>query len=337
MLKAILVRLSGAVPVILLVSLVMFGLFRLAPGDAADMLVPPDASDAEVALARARWGLDRPVIEQYGRFLINAASLDFGTSYRYHEDVGKLIASRLPATLELALSAILIATLIAIPAGIVAALKRGRFLDGLVSVLAIAGVSAPTFWLGIMLVLVVSAQFNLLPSSGRLPYGTGLVPVTGFDLIDAALAGRFDLFRLALSHLVLPAVTLALNIMGIIARVTRGAVIEVAQEEFISTAVAKGLSRFRIVWRHILPNALIPIITIVGLELGTLISGSIIVEVVFAWPGLGSLLYEGITVRDVPLTMGVVVVYTCLFILLNLAIDLAYFVIDPRLRAGRAA
>ncbi len=337
MLRAILVRLAGAIPVLLLVSLVLFGLIRLAPGDAADMLMPPEASDADVALARAKWGLDEPVIEQYGHFIVNIAKLDFGISYRYRQRVTTLIGARLPATLELAAVAIVLAMLVAVPLGVLAALRRGRVVDGLVSIAAVAGVSAPTFWLGIILVLVFSAQLNWLPSTGRLAYGAGLVPVTGFNLIDAVIAGRPDLFLHALSYLVLPATTLALNIMGIIARVTRGTVIDVAQEEFVTTAVAKGLSRGYIVRRHVMPNALVPIITIVGLELGTLISGSIIVEVVFAWPGIGSLLYEAISVRDVPLILGVVVVYTVMFILLNLAIDVAYFLIDPRLRAGQAA
>jgi len=234
MLRAILVRLAGAVPVLLLVSLVLFGLIRLAPGDAADMLMPPEASDADVALARAKWGLDRPMIEQYGHFIVNLARLDFGISYRYRQRVTTLIGARLPATLELAAVAIIIAMLIAVPLGVLAALRRGRLVDGLVSIGAVAGVSAPTFWLGIMLVLIFSAWLNLLPSTGRLTYGAGLAPVTGFNLVDAVIAGQPDLFLQALSYLVLPATTLALNIMGIIARVTRGTVIDVAQEEFVT-------------------------------------------------------------------------------------------------------
>jgi peptide/nickel transport system permease protein len=301
------------------------------------MLVPPDASDAEVALARARWGLDKPVLEQYERFVVALARLDFGVSFRYREPVTRLIEQRLPATLELAAAAILLATLIALPLGVIAALRRGRFVDGLISVVSVAGISAPSFWLGIVLVLIFSGELHLLPSSGRLAYGADLTPVTGFDVIDALIARRLDLVLQALSYLVLPAVTLALNILGIITRITRGTVIDVAQEDFVVTAVAKGLRRSQILLRHVMPNALIPIVTIVGLELGTLISGSIIVEVVFAWPGLGSLLYEAISVRDMPLILGVVVTYTSLFILLNLAIDLAYFLIDPRLRAAQTA
>jgi peptide/nickel transport system permease protein len=336
MLRAIALRLAGVVPVLFLVTLVLFVLLRLAPGDAADLLVPEDASDAEVARVRERWGLDQPVLVQYWRFLASVVHLDFGRSYRYGEDVFHLILSRLPATLELALVALMLAALIAIPLGIVAALRKGTIVDGAVSVVAITGVSAPTFWLGILLVLFLSATLNLLPSSGRLPYGITVPHVTGLYLIDAILSGRFELLGVILRYITLPALTLAFSMVGIIARITRGAIIDVAQEEFITTAVAKGLTRGAIIRRHLLPNAAVPIITIIGLELGVLISGSIIVEVVFSWPGLGTLLYQAISVRDIPLTTGIVVSYTTLFIVINVVIDIVYFLVDPRIRASQA-
>jgi ABC-type dipeptide/oligopeptide/nickel transport system permease component len=336
MLRAIALRLAGAVPVLFLVTLVLFVLLRLAPGDAADLLVPDDASEAEVARIRERWGLDQPMLTQYWRFLANVVHLDFGRSYRYGSDVFELILSRLPATLELALVALTVAAALAIPLGVLAALRKGSATDGAVSVVAIAGVSTPTFWLGILLVLFLSAYLNLLPSAGRLPYGIVIPEVTGLYLIDAVLAGRFDLLGLIASYLALPALTLAFNMMGIIARITRSSIIDVAQEEFITTAVAKGLSRGRIIRGHLLPNAAVPIITIIGLELGVLISGSIIVEVVFSWPGLGTLLYQAISVRDIPLTTGIVVTYTTLFIGINVAIDIIYFLVDPRIRASQA-
>jgi peptide/nickel transport system permease protein len=185
--------------------------------------------------------------------------------------------------------------------------------------------------------LLLSAQFHLLPSSGRLPYGIDIPTRTGLLTVDALLAGRPDLLPEVFRYLALPALTLAFNAMGIIARITRGAIIDIAQEEFITTAVANGLTRWRIVRAHLLPNAMIPITTILGLELGVLISGTIIVEVVFSWPGLGTLLYQAISVRDIPLTTGIVVTYTMLFIALNLVIDIIYFALDPRLRAAQAA
>jgi peptide/nickel transport system permease protein len=337
MLRAIALRLAGVVPVLFLVTLVLFVLLRVAPGDAADLLVPEDATDEEVARIRERWGLDRPVLEQYWHFLINIVRLDFGRSYRYGQDVFQLIHDRLPATIELALVALAIAALIAIPLGILAALRKGSIIDGMVSVVAISGVSTPTFWLGILLVLFLSAELNLLPSAGRIPYGIEIPRVTGLNLVDAVLAGRFELLGLIASYIALPALTLAFNMVGIIARITRSAIIDVAQEEFITTAVAKGLTRGAIIRRHLLPNAAVPIVTILGLELGVLISGSIIVEVVFSWPGIGTLLYQAISVRDIPLTTGIVVTYTILFIVINVVIDVVYFLVDPRIRASQAA
>jgi ABC-type dipeptide/oligopeptide/nickel transport system permease component len=336
MIRAIALRLAGVLPVLFLVTLVLFVLLRLAPGDAADLLVPEDASEAEVTRIRERWGLDRPVLEQYGRFLVNVVRLDFGRSYRYGQDVFQLILERLPATIELALIALTIAALIAIPLGVLAALRKGSLVDGMVSVVAITGVSTPTFWLGILLVLLFSADLNLLPSSRRLPYGIVIPHVTGLYLLDAILAARFDLLGLIASYIALPALTLAFSMVGIIARITRSAIIDVAQEEFIVTAVAKGLTRGAIIRRHLLPNAAVPIVTIIGLELGVLISGSIIVEVVFSWPGLGTLLYQAISVRDIPLTTGIVVTYTTLFIAINVIIDVVYFLVDPRIRASQA-
>lgn len=337
MLRAIAYRLAGVIPVLLLVSFVLYGLLWLAPGDAASLLVPEDATPDEVALIRARWGLDRSIFEQYWSFLVNALHFDFGRSFRYSADVADVIASRLPATVELAVAALLVGSLIGVPAGIYAALRKGKLADNIVSVLAIAGVSTPTFWLGILLVLLLSVEMGLLPSSGRLPYGSGLKPVTGFNTIDALLAGNIPLLITVLSYLMLPALTLGFNMMGIITRVTRAAIIDVGQEEFITTAVAKGLSRRRIVRDHLLPNATIPITTIIGLELGGLISGSIIVEVVFSWPGIGFLLYQAISVRDMPLVTGVVVMYTFVFIIVNVLIDIVYFLVDPRVRAAEAA
>jgi ABC-type dipeptide/oligopeptide/nickel transport system permease component len=186
-------------------------------------------------------------------------------------------------------------------------------------------------------VLLFSAKLNLLPSGGRLPFGTPIAGGSGFYLFESLAHGDLATARLLLRHLTLPALTLAAGMVGIIARITRSAVIDVGQEDFIFTAVTKGLSRSQIVWRHLMPNAAIPISTIIGLELGALISGTIIVEVIFSWPGVGSLLYQAVTVRDTPLTTGVVIVYTALFIVLNVLIDLFYFVVDPRVRAAGGA
>ena len=334
MLNAFFLRIGGALPVLILVICAIFGLVHLAPGDAATLLAPDDAGPAEVARLRVLWGLDQPLPVQLWHFLVNVAHFDFGTSLRYQQPVMSLIAERLPATLELALVTMIIAVGIGVPLGLVAALNKGRIVDGIVSFVAILGVSAPSFWTGILLVLLFSAQLHLFPSGARFPLDTPLAPGTGFLIIDSIAQGRFDALRLVLLHLFLPAFTLALGMIGIIARITRSSVIDVGQEDFILTAVAKGRSRSAIVLRHIMPNAAIPISTIIGLELGVLISGTIIVEVVYSWPGVGTLLWQAVTVRDTPLSTGIVIIYTMMFIILNVLIDLFYFAVDPRVRAA---
>lgn len=335
MLNFIVSRVLGAIPVLLIVTMAIFGLLRLAPGDAADLLLPDDATDEQVEEMREAWGLDRPIWEQYGRFLGNLASFDLGESYRYRAPVFDLILDRLPATLELSFYALLVAILVSVPLGMIAALNKGKIIDALVSVFSISGVSAPSFWIGILLVLFLSGYMNLFPSSGRVPYGWPVPEVTGFVTLDALLAGAFDKFVEGLSYLALPALTLAFAMIGIISRITRSSVIDAGQEEHVFTAVAKGMTRRAIVRRHLMPNAAIPIITIIGLELGALISGSIIVEVVFSWPGIGTLLFQAISVRDMPLTTGIVASYTVFFILLNLMIDIVYTMFDPRLRSNK--
>ncbi len=300
------------------------------------MLAPDDASAEDMERLRQQWGLDQPIPVQFGYFLLNAIRLDFGVSFRYGEPVLDIILQRLPATIELALTALIFALLIAIPLGIITALRKGRLIDTLGSLLAVAGVSAPAFWIGILLVLFFSANLSLLPSSGRMPFGIDIPHTTGLLVVDSLIHGRFEALRLAVMHLILPAFTIAIGMVGIITRITRSAIIDVGQEEFVYTAVSKGLSRGQIVRDHLLPNAAIPITTIIGLELGVLISGSIIVEVVFSWPGLGQMLYQAVSVRDIPLVTGVVITYTTIFIFLNILVDILYVIIDPRLRSGRA-
>jgi len=335
MLRAIFYRILGAIPVLVLVAFGIFALLRLAPGDAASALAPEDASEADLQRLREQWGLDESLPVQFIHFLGNMIRLDFGISYRYNAPINGLIADRLPATLELAVIALLIATIVAVPLGIITALRKGSFADAFGSLLAVLGVSAPSFWVGILLVLLFSAHLNLLPSSGRLRLESPLAPGTGFFVIDSLIQGQFATLKQVIVQILLPALTLAFSMVGIITRITRSAVIDVGQEEFVTTAVAKGLTRQQIVRDHLLPNAAIPIVTIIGLELGVLISGSIIVEVVFSWPGLGSLLYQAVSVRDIPLTTGIVVTYTLLFILINIVVDLVYMLLDPRLRTGK--
>ena len=325
-------RVVGTVPVLLLITLLVFGLLQLAPGDPADILLPEEATHEDIAEARARWGLDQPFHEQYLSFLGSAVQGNFGESFRYKEPVTELLAQRFPATLELTFFATLLAVLIGVPLGVWAGARPNSWIDNVGSVFGFFGISMPSFWMGIMLILVVSGYFNLLPSAGRETYGIAGPTITGFYTIDSLIEGNWKGFFDALSYIVMPAATLGVNMLGILMRVTRSAILDVTHEEFVTTARAKGLSGRVVLWRHIVRNALITIITVVGLELGTLLSGSIIVETVFAWPGIGNLLINGLGTRDYPLITGVVLAYTVLFVTVNFLIDISYGAIDPRIR-----
>ncbi|ADO44149.1 ABC transporter permease [Ketogulonicigenium vulgare] len=327
-------RILGAIPVLIIVAAVVFLLMQLAPGDAVSMLISDQASEADKDRIRAAWGLDQPPAVQFISFLGKAMTGDFGMSFRFREPVMELVIARLPATIELALAATLVAIAVGIPLGVLAGARPDSIWDSIASTFSFAGISMPNFWIGIMLILLFAGQWHLLPSGGREPWGLDLTPITGFHLIDAALQGRGDAFVAALRHLALPAIVLGTNMMGIITQMTRAAVQEALHEDYVMTARAKGLSPTRILWRHAFRNALIGVVTVIGLEFGALLSGAMIVEAVFAWPGIGSLLVQGITGRDFPLIIGLVLVYTTIFILVNLLIDILYTVIDPRIRVS---
>lgn len=327
-------RLIGTLPVIVLISLCVFLLLQSAPGDPADILISDEATPQEVAEARQRWGLDQPVHVQYWRFLSSAMVGDFGRSIKYDEPVLSLIWQRFPATLELAFFATLLSILLGVPLGILASRRPNSWFDNVSSIGGFFGVSMPNFWLAIMLILIVSGYFNLLPSSGRHTFDVPGDPITGFLIIDSIIQRDWTALADAAKYLVLPAFVLGVNMTGLLMRMTRSAMLEVLSEDYIMTARAKGLSERVVVWGHALKNARITVITVVGLEFGAVISGSIIVETVFAWPGIGQLLLQGITARDYPLITGLVLVYTTLFIVVNLIVDFLYAAADPRIRLG---
>lgn len=325
-------RTAGTLPVLLLISLLVFMLLQAAPGDPASILLGDDGTKADLAEARQRWGLDEPAHVQYAKFIWNAVQGDLGRSFKYGEQVSRLILERLPATLELAIVSTIFAAAIAIPFGIWAGARPNSWIDNTVSIIGFFGISMPNFWMGIMLILVLSGMLGLLPTSGRETFGLGGPPITGFILLDSALRLDGRAFLDALAHMAMPAITLGTNMIGIILRVTRSAVIEIMHEDFVRTARAKGQRERLVLSVHVLRNALIVIITVVGLELGSLLSGSIIVETVFAWPGIGTLLIEGLSSRDYPLITGLVLVYTAMFVIINFMIDICYAAIDPRVR-----
>jgi peptide/nickel transport system permease protein len=332
MLNYIIRRVLGTIPVIILISLLVFMLVQAAPGDPADLLLSDEATPEDIAAARERWGLNQPVYVQYWKFLVAALQGDLGTSFRYADPVLLMIGDRLPATIELAIVAILIAVVIGVPLGVWAGARPNSWVDNVGSFFGFFGISMPSFWFGIMLILIVSGFLNLLPSAGRNTYGVADDPITGFYILDSLLYWNWKAVWDGISYIILPAIALGTNMLGILMRVTRSSVLEVMSDDFIRTARAKGLSEHTVLWRHTVRNALIPIITVVGLELGTLLSGSIIVETVFSWPGSGSLLIEALNSRDYPLITGTVLTYTFMFVIINLTIDILYAAIDPRIR-----
>jgi peptide/nickel transport system permease protein len=296
-------RLLQSLVVLFGVSFVVFAILFLT-GDPALVLLPPDASADDVRRFREAMGFNDPFLVQYGRFLKGALRGDFGQSVRHGEPAFDLVLERMPATFELAGAALLVALCLAIPAGIVSAVRRNTVVDYVSTVVALLGQSMPTFWLGIMLILVFSVQFNLLPSSGR---------------------GTFV-------HLILPAITLGLFTTARITRLTRSGMLEVLSQDYIRTARAKGVSGPPVVWKHALKNAAIPIVTIVGIELGTLLGGSVITETIFAWPGVGRLSVQAIYNRDYPVVQAAVFLLASTFVLVNLVVDVLYTYLDPRIR-----
>jgi peptide/nickel transport system permease protein len=312
--------------------LLVFILIHAAPGDPTLMLLGEETNAAAVAKAKEHWGLDRPLYIQYFKFIASAAAGEFGKSFKYGEPVASVIKTRLPATIELAFFSIIIATLLAIPLGVIAGSKPNSWMDNLGTSFGLFGISMPSFWLGIMLILLLAGILNILPTSGRSTYGVAGPEITGFYLLDSVIQKNWAAVWDGLTHVFMPALALGMNMLGILMRVTRSAVLEVMNEEYVTTARAKGLAEKNVIWRHVTSNALIPVVTVVGLELGTLLSGSIIVETVFAWPGSGSLLITALNARDYPLVTGLVMTYTVAFVAINLIIDGLYAVIDPRIR-----
>jgi ABC-type dipeptide/oligopeptide/nickel transport system permease component len=290
--------------VLLNVSLVVFVLVRIVPGDPARLMLGMEASEDAVQAARAQFGFDRPLYVQYAQFVGGALRGDLGQSVRFRRPVGDLLRESFPATLELALAATVIALLLAVPAGIYAAVHRDGVLDRLLMAGALIGQAMPIFWLGIMLITLFSVKLGWLPTSGR---GS-------------------------LAQLIMPSVTLSTYVMALLARLTRSNMLDVLREQYVRTARAKGLRETVIVHKHALMSAALPIVTVLGLQVGALLSGAVVTETVFNWPGIGTLALRAIQQRDYPVVQGVVLVSAALFVLINGMVDLAYRYLDPRVR-----
>jgi peptide/nickel transport system permease protein len=305
---------------------------HIAPGDPVTLLLGDDATPADIARTRQEWGLDRPLIVQYWEFLTRAVTGDFGKSLKFNESVTKLVGERLPATLELAFASLCVAITIAVPLGVYSAVKHNSLLDHAGMSIALIGVSLPNFWLGIILIYFLGGQLNLLPVAGRIEYGIEIKTITGLYIVDSALTGNFTAFWSALQHLLMPAFTLGSALAAIVTRISRSSVLEVMRQDYVTTARAKGLRETTVIWRHILRNALITIITILGLQLGALLSGSVITETVFSYPGIGDLLIQSISARDYKLTQVLILMFAITYFVVNLLVDLLYSWIDPRIK-----
>ncbi|MCL5076211.1 MAG: ABC transporter permease [Chloroflexi bacterium] len=302
--RFILRRLLITIPVLLGVATVVFLVLRVIPGDPAVIMAGDTARYEDIQLIRHKLGLDRPLYVQYLDYLWKASRGDLGFSLQTGRDVSWEILSRLPATLDLALASIALALGIGLPLGVYAAVKRRSWADRSVLLCSVLGISLPSFWVGLMLIIVFSVQLGFLPTGGK----------------DG------------LAHFILPSITLALIPLFIIARTMRSSMLEVLQRDYLRTARGKGLPEVLVIGRHALRNALIPVITIVGLNFGAMLSGAVIVETVFAWPGIGRLLIDSVNFRDFPMVQGITLVFATLFIMTNLLVDVAYAVIDPRIR-----
>lgn len=327
-------RLLVSLPTLFGVSLIAFALIRLVPGDPVEILIGERGASPEVIEEmRSNLGLDRPLIEQYFQFIGNALQGDFGTSVISKKPVWEEFTARFPATVELGLAGLFWAILFGIPLGIVAAVKRNSFLDYSLMGGSLVGYSMPIFWWGLILILIFSIQLGWTPVSGRISVMYDVPPVTGFLFIDAWLSEEaWEAFKSAFMHILLPAIALGTIPLAAIARMTRSSLLEVLREDYIRTAKAKGLSAKKVVVGHALRNALIPIITVIGLMVGSVLTGAILTETIFSWPGLGRWLVQSVTSRDYPVIQGGVLLISVVVLFVNLVVDVAYMWANPHMR-----
>jgi dipeptide transport system permease protein len=329
-------RVLLTLPIFLALIALTFFAIRLVPGDPIEVRRGERGISPErLAELRHQMGLDQPVWKQFGDYVWSVLHGDFGISIVTQEPVLKEFLTLFPATIELTVAAMLFAVVIGIPAGIVAGLRRGSAADYAVTAAAVTGNSMPIFWWGLLLILLFSVKLDLTPVSGRIDLLYDLQPTTGFMLVDSLLSGEEGAFRSVLSHLILPAIVLGTIPLAVIMRITRSAMLEVLNEDYVRTARAKGLSPLRVVGLHALRNALIPVITVIGLQVSTLIAGAVQTETVFSWPGIGKWLIESLSRRDYPALQGGVLLVSIVVVGMNLLIDLLYGLVNPRIRHGR--
>ena len=335
MIRLILARLAVLIPTFVGVSIIAFTFIHVLPGDPVQLL----AGERVIAPERHaqilhELGYDRPLYAQYFTYLGDLVTGDFGRSIVTKRPVLNDFLTRFPATIELSLVAVLIAVFLGVPAGIVAAVKRGSIFDQTMMGAALVGYSMPIFWWGLLLIILFSGVLGWTPVSGRISLNYFFPPVTGFMLIDSLLSGQKGAFTSAVSHLILPSIVLATIPLAVIARQTRSAMLEVLGEDYVRTARAKGMPPWRVVGVHALRNALVPVVTTIGLQVGVLLAGAILTETIFSWPGIGKWMVDSVFKRDYPVVQSGLVLIALIIMTVNLLVDVIYGLIDPRIRHG---
>jgi ABC-type dipeptide/oligopeptide/nickel transport system permease component len=333
-LASLIKRLLMAIPTLLGVAIVVFVLLRVVPGDPIAMMIPPGAREADITRLRALYGLDLPIVEQLGHWLVDLASFRFGTSISLRQPVLELILGRMPATLELALAAMVLATGLGILLGVAATYWRGRWPETLVDGIAGLAMAIPDFLWGLLFILGLGVLVPVLPISGRLDPRLETSFQTQFYLAESILRGEFALTRSLLAHLVLPVVALALPLTAAVARILKSALKEAMAQDYVLMARARGFSTARIIWREAFRNALVPTVTLSGVQFTFLLGGTVLVERIFSYPGIGNMAIGAVIDRDLPLIQGVVLTFAVLFIAINLLVDMTYALLNPRLRHG---
>jgi len=325
-------RLVSAIPTLLMLSLVVFVVLRLIPADPLAMMLPPNATPADAAVLRHQLGFDRPILTQFGIWLLNALHGDLGMSIGFQQPVTALIASTLPATLELCLTALLVSLLISVPGGVLAYAvtdRRGEFPVGLSVVLM---QSVPSFLWALLLIAVLGVYLPILPFAGRVGDGVPMPHLTGFLLIDFLLKGEWGNWLGAVRHLILPSLALAFGFAPLVIRVLRSSLLDQRGEAYVAVARLRGVSESRILWRHMLKNAALPALTMIGVQFGFLLGGALLVEMIFSFPGVGNLMIQAVRNNDLVLIQGIAIVFCVLMLLINAIVDTLYVILNPRLR-----
>lgn len=319
------------IPVLIGMTIIVFSIIHAIPGDPAETILGQKATEQSKQALRDQLGLDKPWLQQYLNYMGDLLKGDLGTSIRTKTPIVKEILPYLAATLELTAASMLFATFIGVNAGILSAWRQNSWFDYMAMIIALIGVSMPIFWLGLMEQMIFSLKLQWLPSIGRMDQRNPVESITNLYVIDTILAGNWSQLWTVIKHLILPSVALGTIPMAIIARMTRSSMLEVMNSDYIRTAKAKGLSQFLVVYKHALKNALIPVLTVVGLQTGALLGGAVLTETIFAWPGVGRYIFEAISSRDYPVIQTGILIIAFIFVFINLLVDLLYAAVDPRI------